>query len=91
MNWRDFIEFRQPYQTAYFKGTNTRVLRLMLCLANGWTEAQILIMHPEIRGEHIQACLLYGEACANPDGDPKIDPQLVEIVLKAQNKEININ
>lgn len=89
MNWRDLIEFRPPYQTAYFKGTNTRVLRLMLCLANGWTETQILMMHPEINVEHIDACLQYGEACVDPESDPQIDPQLVEIVLKARGAEAN--
>jgi uncharacterized protein (DUF433 family) len=84
MNWRELIEFRPPYQTAYFKGTNTRVLRLMLCLANGWTETQILMMHPEVSIEHIQACLNYGEACVDSETDPQIDPQLIDIVLRAK-------
>lgn len=84
MNWRELIEFRAPYQTAYFKGTNTRVLRLMLCLANGWTETQILMMHPEINTGHIEACLAYGESCMGQSADPQIDPQLIELVLNAQ-------
>lgn len=84
MNWRDLIEFRHPYQTAYFKGTNTRVLRLMLCLANGWTETQILMMHPEIRIAHINACLEYGDSCMGKSLDPQIDPHLIELVLNAQ-------
>lgn len=85
MNWRDLIEFRAPYQTAYFKNSNTRVLRIMLCLANGWTETQILIMHPEVTKLHIEACMQYGEACLSPNLDPQIDPQLVEVVLKAHS------
>ena len=86
MNWRDVIEFRAPYQAAYFKGTDTRVLRVMLCLANGWTEAQVLMMHPEVTTAHIEACLSYGAECdsgrATTDTDPALDPELVEVVLR---------
>lgn len=83
MNWQDHIEFRTPYQTAYFKGTNTRVLRLMLCLANGWTENQILTMHPEITPDHIEACLRYGDTCMQSEAEPHLNPQLIDLVLKA--------
>ena len=84
MNWQEFIEYRPPYQTAYFKGTNTRVLRIMLCLANSWTEDQILLMHPEIRFDHIDACSKYGAICLGENSDPQFDSKVIEALLAAQ-------
>lgn len=91
MNWRDLIEFRAPYQTAYFKGTNTRVLRVMLCLANGWTETQILLMNPEIQIQHINACLSYGESCLGQERDTQIDPQLADLVVNSRASRASMN
>lgn len=73
MSWEKLIEFRPPYQTGYLKGTNTRVLRVMLCLANGWTISQILMMHPELNAEHIEACWNYGESVVGSDRSGSTD------------------
>lgn len=88
MNWRDLIEFRAPYQTAFFKGTETRVLRLMLCLASGWTDVQILKLHPELNEAHLEACRAYGHERSNPFSDFQLNPQLFDLI---QNASLSLN
>jgi uncharacterized protein (DUF433 family) len=64
MNWQDYIEERADVMNGkpVFKGTRVTVEHVLLELAGGMTEEELLRGHPRLSRDHLRAAWAYAAA-----------------------------
>lgn len=65
MNWKDFIETNDQILVGkpVLKGTRLSVEHIIMLLASGWDENQLLENYPRLRKDHLKAVFLFVQDC----------------------------